>query len=134
MTVLSFSRLACGAAMLTLGFAGSPVFAQDYNGPESVIVTAPDFRVEGNPMRNVPEKISLSTQVRTDDLDLNSWRGQRTLRWRVRDAAQDVCTQLYQAYPLHELQGTSCYKQALEDGMLRANVAIRDARYRRYED
>ncbi|HWA29858.1 MAG TPA: UrcA family protein [Rhizomicrobium sp.] len=133
MTVLSLSRLACGVALIA--FAAAPALAQDtgYDG-ESVIVTAPRFHVEGNLMRNVPEKVSLSAQVRTDDLDLNSWRGRQTLRWRVRDAAQGVCTQLYEAYPFRQQPGTSCYRKALQDGMLRANAAIRDARDRRYED
>jgi hypothetical protein len=30
--------------------------------------------------------------------------------------------------------GTNCYKTALQDGELRANAAIRDARDRHYED
>lgn len=119
-----------------LGFAAMPALAQDdgYSGNESVTVTAPRFHVEGNRMRPVPEKVSLSTQVRYDDLDLRSRRGAHSLRLRVRDAAQDVCGQLADAYPFYQLNGTSCYKTALQDGMVRADAAIRDARDRRYYD
>jgi UrcA family protein len=136
MTVPSSYTLRAALIAAALGFAASPALAQDYgySDGENIIVTAPRFHEEGNPMRAVPEKVSLSTQVRYDDLDLRSWRGERTLRWRVRDAAQDVCTQLAQAYPLRQAPGTSCYRKALQNGMIRANEAIRDARDRRYYD
>lgn len=126
-------RIGFCAALLAgaLGFAALPASAQTYNydnpGEESVIVTGPSFHLEGNPVRNVPEKISLSTRVRYDDLDLNSWDGRRALRWRVRDAAQDVCTRIDEAYPVYPQPGTNCYRTALRNGMLRADAAIRDA-------
>jgi hypothetical protein len=53
---------------------------------------------------------------------------------RIRDAAQDTCARLAEAYPLKQAVGTNCYKTALQNGELRANAAIRDARDRRYED
>jgi UrcA family protein len=135
MIIQSVSRLACRAALVAgvLGLALSPALGQNYGGPEEgVIVTAPRFHVEGNPMRNVPEKISLSTQVRYDDLNLISYQGAQTLRWRVRDAAQDVCTQVAEAYPVYQAPGTSCYRKALQGGLIRADAAIRDARDRYY--
>lgn len=135
MTAISKSLLRTALVVGALGFATVPALAQDYgySGDDSVIVTAPRFHVEGNRMNPVPEKVSLTTHVRYDDLDLRSYGGARTLRVRVRDAAQNVCSQLADAYPFYQLNGTSCYKAALENGMVRANAAIRDARDRRFE-
>jgi UrcA family protein len=136
------AALLAGAFGLTL-FAAS-AYAQDYGAydgnayqdSEGVIVTAPRFHTDADGQRlNGPlEKVSLTTHVRYDDLNLRTWRGARALKMRVRDAAQDTCTRIAEAYPVYQQFGTSCYKSALEDGELRANAAIRDARDRRYED
>ena len=138
----SRSSIALAAASLLLG-AGSAL-AQDYGPPppgaypeppEEVIVTAPrlpPFREEGSGPRLVnlpPEKVSLSMSVRYDDLDLISWRGASELRWRVSEAAHQVCGELRQAYPLRQLPGTRCYRDALENGLIRANEAISTARH-----
>jgi UrcA family protein len=132
--------------------SGSVALGQDYGPPppgaypeppETIIVTAPPvprFREEGSGPRLVnlpPEKVSLSTNVRYDDLNLATWDGARQLRWRVRDAAHQVCGELRDAYPLRQLQGTRCYRDAVENGLIRADEAISTARYRAwygYED
>jgi UrcA family protein len=130
-------------AAIGLSVAATAAPAQDYGPPpgaypeppESVIVTAPRrpyFREEGSGPRLVnmpPEKISLSMDVRYDDLDLVSWGGARELRWRVSEAAHQVCGQLREAYPFRQLQGTRCYRDALENGLIRANEAISTARH-----
>ncbi|MGN6516560.1 MAG: UrcA family protein [Rhizomicrobium sp.] len=136
MTAISKSVLRLALVAGALGFAAMPALAQDYgySGDENITVTAPRFHAEGNPMNPVPDKVSLSMRVRYDDLDLRSRGGAHSLRIRVRDAAQDVCDQLADAYPFYQLNGTSCYKTALQDGMVRADAAIRGARDRRYED
>jgi UrcA family protein len=130
-------RFLCAASIAAI-FAGAvalsvPASAQD---DESITVTAPHF--QGAPMRlNGPlERVSLSGAVRYDDLDLRTWRGARELRMRVRDEAQDICTRIAEAYPVREANGTSCYKSALNDGLIHADEAIVDARnyeYYRYE-
>src|SRR5690242_17060413 len=129
--IISKSVLRTALILGALGFAAAPALAQDYSDDSNLTVTAPRFHVEGNRMRSVPERVSLSTNVRYDDLDLRSYRGAHTLRGRVREAAQSVCAQLAEAYPFYQLNGTSCYKSALENGMVRADAAIRDARDRR---
>ena len=105
-----------------------------YQDTENVQVVAPRFHLEGTHPNGPLEKVSLTTRVRYDDLNLRSWRGARELRMRVRDAAQDTCTRIAEAYPVYQQFGTSCYKTALQNGELRANAAIRDARDRPYED
>jgi UrcA family protein len=139
--------LLAGAAALALSAA--PALAQDspydndsYAGPpEEVIVTAPHFRSETAPLNAPLEKVSLSTHVAYSDLDLASRSGARELRLRVREAARDVCGQLADAYPVYQLNGTSCFKTAVENGLVRANAAITTARqnarddyYEGYED
>jgi hypothetical protein len=37
-----------------------------------------------------------------------------------------------EAYPFYQQFGTNCYKTALENGEIRANAAIRNARDRAY--
>ena len=127
------------AGVFGLALAASQASAQDYGrgaDSEDIQVTAPRFHTDADGQRlNGPlEKVSLTTHVRYDDLDLRSRRGARELKMRVRDAAQDTCTRIAEAYPVYQAFGTSCYKTALENGELRANAAIRDARDRRYED
>jgi UrcA family protein len=137
-----YSCIALAAA--GLGVGATAALAQDYGPPppgayvappEDVIVVAPHvprFREEGSGPRLVnmpPEKISLSTNVRYDDLDLVSGGGARELRWRVSEAAHHVCGELREAYPLRQLQGTRCYRDALENGLIRANEAIATARH-----
>jgi UrcA family protein len=144
MSPKSVSHAALLAGAFGLALTASSANAQDYGryqnasyqDDENVQVTAPRFRVDGTQRRidGAVEKISLSTNVRYDDLDLRSRGGAHMLKVRVRDAAQDTCTRLAEAYPLIQAMGTNCYKTALQNGELRANAAIRNARDRRYED
>jgi len=138
------SVILCGAAVFALS-VGSAV-AQNYGSysdvayqspSETIEVTAPRFHSEVTAPRfhsdtqklNGPlEKVSLSSSVRYDDLNLRSRSGARELRARIRDAAGQTCAQLADAYPVREAIGTSCYKTALENGLVRANEVIADAR------
>ena len=143
------------AAILLL--VGSAV-AQDYGPPpddsaypppppgyavgpsEEVIVTAPRlrFREEGSGRRSMdlpPEKVSLSKVVSYSDLDLTTWDGADRLRARVDRAAHRVCAQLRDAYPFEQLStGTRCYREAVQNGMVRANEAISSARLNAFYD
>jgi UrcA family protein len=100
------------------------------------VIRAPRFHGDSTKVNGPLQRVSLSTAVRYDDLDLRSRRGAWELRMRVRDAAQDMCLRLSQAYPYEQANGTSCYKTALQDALLHANEAIDDARisYRLYRD
>src|SRR5580698_10803341 len=97
------SRLTLKIALLTstlgLALASVPAVAQGGYGPygspgygappEGVEVYGQRFRVEGGRMNETPQKVSLSTTVRYDDLNLRTRRGQWELRQRVRAAAWD---------------------------------------------
>jgi UrcA family protein len=127
-------HLALLAGALGLALAASSAQAQD--SQEQIQVTAPHYHSSDSQRLNGPlEKISLSAKVRYDDLNLRTRSGARELRLRVRDEAQDVCMQLGENYPVREAPGTSCYKDALDDAMMRADAAIRESReYRTYSD
>lgn len=100
------------------------------NGPsEQVEVIAPRFREDSQQKLNGPlEKLSLSTAVSYSDLDLRTRDGARELRRRVYEAARDVCAELADAYPVYQLNGTHCFKEAYDNSMVRANAAITSAR------
>ncbi len=121
------TRSALLAGIFGVALAATSASAQDYN--EQIEVTAPHFRTDNTQRLNgTLQKVSYSNIVHYDDLNLRTRSGARELRLRVRDEAQDVCTRLEEAYPVREMQGTSCYKDALDNALLRADAAIRDAR------
>jgi UrcA family protein len=136
--MLKYSLLAGSALALML--TAAPATAQDTNnddqsysnGPnEQIEVIAPKFSYERTPLGAPPGTLKLSQNVSYSDLDLRTRSGAKELRLRVRDTAQDICTQLAEQYPVKQQPGTSCYKTALEDGMRKADIAIRDVRDRR---
>jgi UrcA family protein len=114
-------------------FAASAALAQDYDRDrdttETIRVYAPrHFTVERRPMNGPVQKISLSREVRFDDLDLRTRSGARELRMRVRAAAADVCSKLADISRIPQQPGTSCFTDAKQDALVRADAAIRDAR------
>lgn len=126
-------RLALFAS--AFGLVASSAVAQDYNGPESVTVTAPHFRADGTRLGGPLERVSLSGIVRYDDLNLQTREGARELRWRVNEEARAVCRNLAEAYPAYKMNGTSCYKDALENALVKADEAIQQSRdYNSYRD
>ncbi|MGH6872833.1 MAG: UrcA family protein [Rhizomicrobium sp.] len=133
-------RLAMFAGAIGLAFAAIPASAQDDGyygpppGPENVPVTAPHISVIPGPFNGAPEGVTMSVNVGYGDLDLRTRDGARELRLRVRETARDVCRNLAEAYPFYRLNGTNCYKDALQNAMVHANEAIDSARidYRTY--
>ena len=116
-------------------FAASSAMAQDYNGPDSVTVTAPRFHADDSKVGGPLERVSLSGIVRYDDLNLQTYEGARELRFRVREEAQAVCRKLAEAYPYYRMNGTSCYKDALDNALVKADEAIQQSRdYDSYRD
>lgn len=96
------------------------------HNPEEVYVYGPRIHVERSTFGGI-EKVSLSRAVRFDDLDLRTTPGAHQLRLRVRNVAQDVCAELRAAYPFPEALGTSCYRTAVQDALVRADRAIRES-------
>lgn len=133
-------RASIRLALLAGGFAlaASSALAQDYGpgGPESIIVTAPRPHMgsENTPLNGPLEKISMTGAVTYADLDLRSREGARALRQRVRDEASNICGNLEAVYPVRQAPGTSCYRSAVESGLVQADEAISDARHRYYSD
>jgi UrcA family protein len=128
-------RTALLATAIGFCFAAPAVQAQDYYRqtayePESVVVEAPQYRIERNGL-NAPSRISLRQEVAYDDLDLRTSDGADELRFRVSEAARDICSQLVGISPAPQLPGTHCYRDAVHAALVRADAAIRDARYYR---
>jgi UrcA family protein len=114
-------------------FAASAAYAQD--GSDSVTVTAPHFRADSTRVGGPLERVSLSGTVRYDDLNLQTREGARELRWRVQEQAQAICRNLAEAYQVYQMNGTSCYRDALNNALVRADEAIEAARdYDSYRD
>jgi UrcA family protein len=142
MRILAATLLATGAVGLGLIISSSGASAQNYGPPapyapssyatvpaDEVIVTAPRYRNDHYKL-NVPiENVSLSQPVRTDDLDLRSRQGVRELHRRVRIAADQVCGQLIDAYPVGvDNDDASCYRNAVAEARPRVDAAIQTAR------
>jgi UrcA family protein len=125
------TKMALLATAMGTVLAAAPANAQS---DDSITVTAPHFRSDPTRLNGPLEKVSFSRAVRYDDLNLRTRWGARELRMRVRDEAQNICARLAEAYPVRQAPGTSCYKRALDDGLIRADSAIRDAREYSYED
>ena len=120
----------------TLMLSASAALAQDANynataytlDSEPVVVSAPRAHLESGPWFGPSNRATLSREVAFDDLNLSNPRDARELRQRVRATAHDVCDTLRDAYP-GSLKPESCYTNALNGAMPRAEAAIREARY-----
>jgi len=128
-------QLSLGAASaLVLALASAPVSAQQYDGPvytgptEEVIVRPPRYYSEDTPVGVEPKQISLTQEVRSDDLDLRTEEGAHALRVRVRETARHVCARLAREFPVTYTNATSCYREAVDDAMYQADNAIGAAR------
>jgi UrcA family protein len=132
------SSLKCALIAGALGLAASSANAQGYYASyappgyqapsESVEVTAPRFHEQHTRLNAPLDKVSLSTAVSFGDLDLRTRFGARELHRRIWVAAQNVCGELRDAYPVYKQVGTSCIKTAYEDGIVRARSEITAAR------
>jgi UrcA family protein len=102
--------------------------------PENVIVKAPPVGRSyiQAPIRNV----TVSRTIRTDDLDLRTEEGARTLRSRVFFTADSLCHWLNAMYPVNAEDWTGgiwprdsqCYRNAVQGGMKQAVNAVSAAR------
>jgi UrcA family protein len=125
------------SSLIALAALTTAASAQSY-GPvtpasgtsEVVTVTAPrpherQRSTIGAPIVNV----SLSREVRFDDLDLRSARGAHALRSRIRDTARALCRQLDQQYLVTEDDSRSCIRTAEHDAMSQADSVIGSREY-----
>jgi len=123
---------ACGLVL-----AAGPAGAQDYGrysdapyastSDEQIEVIVPRHNSRsaiGAPVRDV----ALSREVRADDLDLRTLRGERVLRARIRSTAGELCRRLDVLYPVAMEDSPPCFKRAVENAMYRADGMIESAR------
>jgi len=119
-------------ALLVLGtmLMASAASAQSY-GPvtppsgtnEVVTVTAPKLHQRQRSRIGAPiVNVSLSREVRFDDLDLSTDSGMRTLHARVRHTAKVLCDQLDQQYLTTQDDARGCVSEAVEDAMEQADA------------
>lgn len=139
-STLSGKNTLCIALLAgAVGMVALPAAAQNgpygYPGPysagpnESVTVVAPRFRAQSTPLNGPMERVSYSGTVHYDDLDIATRSGARELKRRVYDEARNVCGRLADAYPVYTLNSSrSCFRDALQNAMLRADSAIWSAR------
>jgi UrcA family protein len=127
------------AAATFLAFA-APAVAQDYgydtsyenSAGEDVVVTAPRYSPERSPIGAPYRYVSMSKGVYVGDLDLRSGYGIHVMRDRIRKTARRMCRQLDMRYPISAPDSPDCYRNAMNNAMYRANVAI--AQLRGYDD
>lgn len=116
------------------GYGNGGYGPQAYGPSEEVEVIAPRPRPKierGNNIDLAPQKVSLSQAVPLGDLDLRTAAGAHEARARVRDAAYSVCGRLVTMVRYRQPGTPSCFRQALSDGLVRADEAIWTARHSR---
>ncbi len=96
-----------------------------------VVVSAPRVREQRDGTLR-PGRMVASRSVGFSDLDLRSRDGAHELRNRVREAADDICGGLSDSYPADAGDYGTCYREAVRNGLVRANAAIVDARHYAY--
>jgi len=107
-----------------------------YGAPEEVEVIAPRYYAPRSAIGAPIENVSLSREVRFDDLDLETRAGARILRDRVRTQAHMLCRQLDTMYPASAENDSlwRCEQRAAGDAMAQADAAIGHARGLAYRD
>jgi len=121
----TLTMLATTAVALILA---TSALAQSYAGPtEDVIVRAPHYGPQRSDIGAPIQNVSLSREVRFDDLDLRTVWGARALRSRIRETALNLCRQLDNQYVTLG-DNRSCYRTTYEDAMMHADDAIRTTR------
>jgi UrcA family protein len=120
-----------------LGFflSSTSVGAQEYDtavyqsGPrEEIVVTAPRYHTQRSAIGAEIRDVSITREVRFNDLDLRSARGARELRSRIRFTAGTLCRKLSMQYPVATEDSPPCFRTAVARAMAQADDAISDAR------
>ena len=141
-------------AVLIGGVLGLAVIAQRTDAQENGINAAPVAPDQENVVAGPPQNVilvspplgrnwigapivdvSVSRNIRMDDLDLRTDEGVRQLRSRVFASAGALCRWLNAMYPIDNdgggwqwVQASPCYRNAVRNAMAQANNAIRAAR------
>ena len=111
-------------------YASAPAGAPNVAGPEgmNVTVAVPPYRYPWPNKIGAPvENVSISRPVRYDDLDLRSPDGVDTLKARIKMTARMECRDLDESYPVSLTDNPTCFMDAVDDAMYRADMVIRVA-------
>jgi UrcA family protein len=123
---------ACGLALST-GTAGAQDYDRYDNAPyastsdEQIEVIVPRHHTRSAIGAEVRD-VAFSREVRVDDLDLRTLRGERVLRARIRNTAGELCHRLDVRYPVTTQDSPPCFRRAVENAMYRADGLIENAR------
>jgi len=126
-----YAALALGSALVATAAGAAPYGpVTPPSGMDEVItVTAPRPHERQRSSIGAPiVNVSLSREVRFDDLDLRSDRGARELRSRVRHTARALCRQLESQYLVTDDDAYPCTSSAVDGAMQQADEAIESAR------
>lgn len=121
----------CATSASAQGYDNSGSY---YRGPnETVEVYGPPPPRERSAIGAPIENVSVSREVRYDDLDLRTEWGAHVLRARIVRTARAACRELDRRYPSSYYPATSdsppCVEWAVDRAMDQADAAINDARH-----
>jgi UrcA family protein len=114
-----------GASACAASLTATPVLAQDNpfgDNSERITVTAPREPVARSRIGGPIVDVSLTRNVRVDDLDLNTTDGRDALRSRVSFTARTLCDRLDRFYPITAEGSPPCYRQAVEQALSSVNL------------
>jgi UrcA family protein len=123
---------ACGLALVTV-----PAAAQDYGrysdapyastSDEQIEVIVPRHHTRSAIGAEVRD-VALSREVRVDDLDLRTARGERILRARIYSTADELCRKIDMRFEAAVEDNPRCVRRAFENAMYRADAMIDNVR------
>lgn len=123
----TFAASLFGVTACAVCLTASPVLAQDDNPfgdeGERIIVTAPRAPVARSRIGGPIVDVSVSRNLRIDDLDLNTSNGMDRLRWRVSFTARTLCDRLDRFYPIAADGSPPCYQNAVRGALASLNVS-----------
>ena len=127
--VAATAFLAAPAALAQDNDNGAAPAAKIQMHHEEVIVVAPRSYREVGDHGGLVHEVKASGTVKFDDLDLSTPWGRSELKARIRVMASNLCGQLERQYPVGVAGGSSCYEQAVNNGMHLADRVLADSSY-----
>lgn len=96
------------------------------SSPEVVIVTVPHHGPVRSSIGAPIQDLSLSANVRTDDLNLQSPDGWLELRSRVRQTARGLCAHLRFQHPIGTPDEFGCVRRAVDNASDQIDASLRN--------
>lgn len=135
----AFQHPAAFMAVFAAGLTASLALAQEsemtpsgqvpdqvVSSPEVVIVTIPHHGPARSSTGAPIQDVSLSANVRTDDLNLQSTDGWLELRSRVRQTARGLCARLRFQHPIGTPDEFRCVERAVDNTSDRIDADLRN--------